>query len=436
MKMEGKKIVIIGGKRSGMALARLVVALRGKAGISEQGTQEALAKEFRDWAVHHHVALEFNGHTRGFVEDGDLIVLSPGVRIDTLPVQWAKNKGIPVLGEIEFAAQFCSKPIIAVTGSNGKTTVCTLIKEVLEHAGRKACLCGNIGHPFSEYVLDLDQKDYVVLEISSFQLESVLDPSSTLRTHPDCDHRVKGFKPHIAVILNFSQNHLDRHQDLQEYLGAKKRIFLNQDKDDFAVLNYGDPQLKALASCVKSQVVYFNVPSDSPESVNPNHLAVLAVGRILGVSDGCCREVFQRFKGVEHRLEKVRCLDGIDFINDSKATTVEAAGWALKNLNQPVVLICGGRDKNVDFSVLIGPIREKVKKIYAIGEARAKIRRAFGTVSSFEECEGLEEAVNKARQSASRGDCVLLSPMCASFDMFKDFEHRGRVFKEIVNRLK
>ena len=431
MDIAGKKIVIIGAKRSGMALARLVTSLNGKAGISEQGPGDCVTQEFKDWAFDHDIASEFNGHTQEFVEEGDLVVLSPGVRFDAPPVGWARDKEIPVLGEIEFAAQFCTKPIIAVTGSNGKTTVSTLIKDILQRGGHRVCLCGNIGFPFSEFVLDLDDKDYVVLEISSFQLESVLDPDSPLRS----GQSVQGFKPYIAVILNFSQNHLDRHKDLQEYLEAKKKVFLNQGQDDFVVLNYNDLQLKKLASEARSRVVYFDSPSEERKSSNPNYSAVLEVGKILGVDEESCREVFQEFRGIEHRLEKVRDLDGIDFINDSKATTVEAARWALRNIDRPIVMICGGKDKNIDFSVLTEPVQQKVKKIYAIGEARQKIRQAFDAVTGFEECEGLEEAVVKARKNASEGDCVLLSPMCASFDMFTDFEHRGRVFKEIVHRL-
>jgi len=436
MNMRDKKIVIIGARRSGMALARLVTSLNGKAGISEQGPESCLTQEFRDWAFEQNIASEFNGHTQQFVEDGDLVILSPGVAFDAAPVVWARGKGIPVLGEVEFAAQFCVKPIIAVTGSNGKTTVATLIRDILVKAGHQVCLCGNVGFPFSGFVLDLDDKDFVVLEISSFQLESVLDPSSSFRTHSDRDLRIEGFKPHIAVILNFSQNHLDRHKDLEEYLEAKKKIFLNQEPDDFAVLNYNDPQLKDLASEVRSQVVYFNSPSDNEKCANPNHAAVVKVGGILGINEERCREVFQEFRGVEHRLEKVRSLDGIDFINDSKATTVEAARWALRNIDQPVVMICGGRDKNIDFSVLAESVQQKVKKMYVIGEARQKIRQVFDALTGFGECEVLEEAVIKSRQSASEGDCVLLSPMCASFDMFSDFEQRGRMFKEIVSRLK
>jgi len=247
---------------------------------------------------------------------------------------------------------------------------------------------------------------------------------------------IRGFKPYIAVLLNFSQNHLDRHKDLEEYLEAKKRIFLNQEPDDFIVLNDKDPQVRGLSSQVKSRVIYFNSDSirDS-DFTNPNYLAVLEVARVLGIDDDSCRKVFEEFEGVEHRLEKVRCLNGVDFINDSKATTAEAARWALENIDRPIVMICGGRDKNIDFSVLAESVQQKVKKMLVIGEARAKIRQAFDGLIGLEECEGLEEAVTKAKQAASEGDCVLLSPMCASFDMFADFEERGQVFKEIVNKL-
>lgn len=437
MNITGKKVAIIGGQRSGMALARMVVRLNGQAGISEHGPEDSLSREFKDWASNHKVEVEYGGHTQNFITDSDFVVLSPGVRFDAPPVLWAKAENIPVLGEIEFAAQFCSKPIVAVTGSNGKTTVSTLITQVIRKAGYQACLCGNVGFPFSDFVLDLDDKDYVVLEISSFQLESVLDPSSPFRKSlPDGAGAMRGFKPRVAVILNFSQNHLDRHKDLNEYFEAKKRIFLNQEVQDFLVLNYQDPRLRSLSSETKSRAVFFNSPAEeNNDIVNPNFRAVLKVAQTLGIEERFCRDVFKEFGGVEHRLERVRHLDGVDFINDSKATTAQAALWALENIPKPIVMICGGRDKNIDFSVLAGPVRRKVKRMFVIGEARAKIRRAFDAVIDLEECEGLEEAVVKAKQSAASGDCVLLSPMCASFDMFKDYEERGRVFKEIVNRL-
>ena len=436
MDIQGKKVTIIGGMRSGMALARLVTDLNGAARISEKNGEESFPREFLDWAAGNGIAIETGGHSRAFIEESDLVVLSPGVWINALQVQWAKAKGILVLGEIEFAFQFCAKPVIAVTGSNGKTTVSTLIADMLRHAGYNARLCGNVGFPFSDFVLRLDAVDYVVLEVSSFQLESLLDPISDGRDHDPADMwHVKGFKPHIALILNFNENHLDRHKDLEEYLAAKKKIFLNQDEGDYLVLNEAQPEIRALASQAKSRAVYFKAPAGDPLITNPNYSAAMAVGKILNVSTKACQDVFKGFKGVEHRLERVRRFNGVEYINDSKATTAQSALWALENIRQPIVMICGGRDKNIEFSVLAGPVRQKVKKMLVIGEARAKIRRAFEGLVDLEECDGLEQAVGKARQSACEGDCVLLSPMCASFDMFKDFEERGRVFKDIVGRL-
>ena len=437
MDIAGKTVTIIGGQRSGMALARLVTDLKGAARISERGGEDGFSSDFKEWAAGHHVAIEYNGHTRDFIEHSDLVVLSPGVRIDAPPVQWAKAKGILVLGEIEFAAQFCARPIIAVTGSNGKTTVSTLITEILRRAGYNPRLCGNVGLPFSEFVLRLKDVDYIVLEVSSFQLESLLDPSSEFQRLAVSDPlHVDGFKPRIAVILNLNDNHLDRHRDMEEYFNAKKRIFLNQDSADHIVLNGDQPQIRELSLQARSRAVYFNARSTDPLVKNPNYAAALEVGKILNIREQICREAFIEFKGVEHRLEKVRRLRGVDYINDSKATTAQAALWALENIEQPILMICGGRDKNIDFSVLVEPVQQRVKKMYVIGEARAKIRQAFDDLVNLEECEGLEEAVRKAARNASEGDCVLLSPMCASFDMFRDFEERGRVFKDIVNKLR
>lgn len=428
MNIEGKKITVVGAKRSGMALARLIVRLKGLARISDQGSEDALPEDFRNWAGSNNVAFEFGGHSEAFIADSDMIVLSPGVSYFSECAEWAKGARIPVVGEIEFAAQYCPCPIIAVTGSNGKTTVSTLISKVLEQAGKANRLCGNVGSPFSDYVLDLQGTEYVVLEVSSFQMESVHDNAAL--GDSEAALGLKGFKPAVAIILNFSQNHLDRHKDMDEYFGAKKRIAINQDEGDYLVLNAKDDISKTISA--NAQVVHFN---QGDHDANPNHSAVLSVAHILGIDPSLCQQVFSEFEGVEHRLEKVRMLDGVEFINDSKATTAQSALWALNSINRPVVMICGGRDKNIDFSILSDAVRAKVKHMYVIGEARPKIREAFGDVIDLDECDGLEEAVEKAKSCASQGDCVLLSPMCASFDMFTDFEERGKVFKSLVNEL-
>ena len=435
--ISGRKVTIVGGKRSGMALAKLVVRQKGNAKVSEHGPEDSLSLEFKTWAKQNGVSLEFNAHTQSFIEDSDMVVLSPGVRFDAPPVQWAKAKGILILGEIEFAYQFCRKPVIAVTGSNGKTTTVNLIANVLREAGYGACLCGNVGTPFSQSVLDLADVDYVLLEISSFQLESLVHPKSPFRRSQNKNLQVQGFKPFIGIILNFSQNHLDRHKDLQEYLDAKKNLFLNQGPNEYALLNDQSSYLRDIAKDLKSQVIFFN---DSKSSLlgdikNPNHMAVMAAARILGIKSNICRKIFLEFKGVEHRLELVRSLDGVDFINDSKATTAEAGRWALSNIDKPILMICGGKDKNIDFSVLRNIVKEKVKKMFVIGEAKAKLHQTFEGCVAIEECDNLEKAVSGARIAAHRGDCVLLTPMCASFDMFRDYEHRGKAYKDIVKAL-
>jgi UDP-N-acetylmuramoylalanine--D-glutamate ligase len=355
------------------------------------------------------------------------VVLSPGVRLNAEPVLWAREAGIEVMGEVEFAFRLCPCPIVAVTGSNGKTTTSTVIAEIIKKAGRRVCLCGNIGSPFSKYVLDLKPEDIVVLEVSSFQLES----TST-------------FKPHVAVWTNFSQNHLDRHKDMDEYFQAKCKMLANQETQDFAVLNFQEPAHRKIAEGLKAKVLFFNedspsrtLPARGRERIdNPNYLAAMEAARALGISDDVCLKVFAEFKGVEHRLEFVRGINGVDFINDSKSTTVEAGRWALERAQKPVVMICGGLDKHLDYARLRTLVGQRVKCMMAIGQARAIMKATFEDLIKVETFTSLEEAVKAARGAAGSGECVLFSPMCASFDMFKDYEDRGRVFKEIVNNLK
>jgi len=414
--LKGKRVTVIGAASSGIAAANLVADLGGIAKISESGPEEKVSKDLQD--LHPQVVREFGGHTRAFIEDSDYVVLSPGVRQDTEAVGWALARQIPVVGEIELGFLFCRAPIIAVTGSNGKTTVSTLIAEVLKKSGRRVCLCGNIGSPLTKHVLGLTEEDIVVLEVSSFQLESTVQ-----------------FRPHVAVLLNFSENHLDRHKDLDEYFEAKCRIFVNQTAEDFAILNAENPRIKALAGSIQAKVSFFNTPDKLKLNANPNYLAVLDVARVLNIPSSVCEDVFKNFKGVEHRMEWVRTLDGVDYINDSKSTTAEATRWALERTTKPVWMICGGRDKNIDFSVLKDVVGKKVKTILAIGEAKEKIYRIFSDTVPVELCLSLEDAVGRARQNAVSGECVVISPMCASFDMFKNFEHRGKVFKDIVHQL-
>jgi len=419
--LKHKKVTIIGAARSGIAVADAVLRLGGIAKISESKPIEELShvldSRFRG-NDKENIVIEARGHTQAFIQDSDYVVLSPGVRLDALPVQWAKERGIEVMGEVEFAFRLCPCPVVAVTGSNGKTTTSTVIAEILKRAGRHVCLCGNIGSPFSKHVLDLKSTDTVVLEISSFQLESTVH-----------------FKPHVAVWTNFSQNHLDRHRDLEEYFQAKRKIFANQETQDFAVLNFLDPRHRKLAEQLKAKLLFFNTLDKPMGMDNPNYLAAMQAANALGISENICFKTFLTFKGVEHRLEFVRDLGGIDFINDSKSTTVEAGRWALERSRKPMVMICGGLDKHLDYSPLKSLVAQKVKHMIAIGQAREIMKSTFGDVVAVDTFTSLEEAVKAARGIAKSGECVLLSPMCASFDMFKDYEHRGRCFKDIVNSL-
>ncbi len=418
---KGKKVTVVGLARSGQAAAALLDKVGARVKISEKAPMESFPPEFQNWLKEKKISCEFQGHSQGFVEDSDLVVVSPGVRVDAPPLVWARGKGIPVWSEIELSSRLCPCPMIAVTGSNGKTTTVTLITEVLKAAGKNARLCGNVGFPFAQYVLDLSPRDYAVLEISSFQLETIAS-----------------FKPHVAVWTNFGQNHLDRHKDLDEYFQAKKRIFLNQDANDFAVLNARDQMVAALAGELKAKVFLFDYPGHSQEESikNPNYLATAQVAKILGVPREVYQKVFAEFRGVEHRLERVRTLEGVVYINDSKDTTVESGRWALQNLDVPIVMICGGRDKNLDYTVLRDLAKKKVKAMVVIGEAREKLKKAFtGFVRVEDGGTDLGAAVDLARKLARPGDCVVLSPMCASFDMFKNYEERGRIFKKIVQDL-
>ena len=410
---RNKKITVVGLARSGLACANLLYGLGAEVSVTD--SQNALQTRKNSLLLKSAgINRELGRHTRDFIKGRDLIVISPGVADTAKPLAWAKKSGIPVISEIELGWLLCPAKVIAVTGSSGKTTVTTLIGLILKAAGKKAFVCGNIGNPFTGEVKKMKPADFVVLEVSSFQLE-----------------KIRTFKPKIAVITNLSKNHLDRYPGMKEYILAKKRISLNQDKRDFLVLNPEDKQLIKMGRQARAQVKFFK----SEPGLNPNQSAVLAVGSILGISRKTCLKVFKNFKGLEHRMEEVANIRGVRFINDSKATTVESTIWALRNIASPVILIAGGKDKGVDYRALLDSARNKVREVILIGQAREKIKSAFQGKLKISFSATLEQAVGSAFGKADRGDCVLLSPMCSSFDMFSDYEHRGRVFKKTVLKL-
>lgn len=408
---KDKKVTIIGLARSGLSCARLLHQLGAHTSVSDCNDSAALRAAAADVRARG-IPVELGRHSRGAIESAEMIIVSPGVPLNAEPVVWAQEKGVPVISEVEAGWLLCPATVIAVTGSSGKTTVTTLIGAVIEAAGiGKTHICGNIGTPFTGVVAGMNAGDFVSLEISSFQLE-----------------RIRSLRPSIAVMLNFSRNHLDRHRDMREYLDAKKRIFMNQSPEDFLVVNEEDDILREAVRGARSRVVYFKRSGE----FDPNQAAVAAVALILGIAPDVCRSVFRRFRGLPHRMERVATVRGVCFINDSKATLAESAVWALSAIRGFVILIAGGRHKGVDYRRIIDAASGKIKRVVLIGEAKGLIRAALENDLPVEDALTLEDAVAAAFRAASAADTVLFSPMCSSFDMFSDYEERGGEFKRIV----
>ncbi|MCX5707358.1 MAG: UDP-N-acetylmuramoyl-L-alanine--D-glutamate ligase [Candidatus Omnitrophica bacterium] len=407
---KNKKIVIAGLARSGLACANLLFDLGSKVSVTDNQDNPITQSNARQ-VKSKEIKIEIGEHTRGFIEGNHLLTLSPGVPKEALPVIWAQELNIPIISEIELAWRLCSGTVIAITGTNGKTTVTTLIGKILEAAGKRSFTLGNIGQPFSCQVSNIAENDFISLEVSSFQLEWI-----------------DTFKPKIAVVLNLSRNHLDRYASMEDYLTAKKRIFKNQDQSDYLVLNYDHPAIRVLAKESRAKVLYFRQEA----GFNPNQSAALSVASILGIDRKIVLNVFKEFKGVEHRMEEVAQVGGVKFINDSKSTTIDATIWALNNLDCPVVLIAGGREKGNDYSQILPLVRRKVKSAILIGEAKERIKAVFNGAISIDQAATLDEAVKKSFTVALPGECVLFSPMCKSFDMFLNYEERGKSFKNIV----
>ncbi|MFA5339686.1 MAG: UDP-N-acetylmuramoyl-L-alanine--D-glutamate ligase [Candidatus Omnitrophota bacterium] len=445
---RGKKVTVAGLAKSGMAAAFLLKRLGAKVWATDSGDSQKLreAKGLLEWKG---IIVELGRHTPEFTEGKDLIVISPGVPEDSQVLKWAAEYKVPVIGEIELGYLCCKAPVVAVTGTNGKSTTTTLIGEILKKGGKRAVVCGNIGNPFCGEIAKVKKNSVVVLEASSFQLESI-----------------KTFRPHVAVVLNISQNHFDRHPDLRSYINAKARILGNQEKGDWAVLNYDDPLVRKLKAGTKAKAIFFSRKNKKaaaffedgsvfigrggkPQRICgaaelkikgthniENVLACLCVASIFGISPKKIKEALVGFKGLEHRFEHVKTVGGVEFINDSKGTTVLATMMALESCVKPVILIAGGHDKGSDFRKARRVVGAKVKKLVLIGEAKEKIKDHLSGAAPHIFAETMEDAVRKSFGEAEAGDLVLLSPMCASFDMFRNFEERGRVFKEIVRALK
>ena len=425
---EGRRVTVVGLGRSGFAAAQLLCRLGCRVRVTDaRATEELRAAEalLRSSGVEE---IELGGHSEPFVDQAELLVVSPGVPDMTGPIPWALARSIPVISEIELAFHFCPSPIIAVTGTNGKSTTVTLIANILKAGGRDAIACGNLGIPFASVLEGLTPQMTVVLEVSSFQLLW-------------CEQ----FRPHIGLLLNIGTNHLDRHQGREAYCAAKARLFRRQTPHDWAVLNGSDPNVLKLSESLRAKRVWFGENrSNSPErqlaeatrrSLTEGAQAVLQVSRLMGIADPLAWQVLRSFRGLEHRMEHVATIGGIRFVNDSKSTTPDSLLFALRQTPGEIVVILGGRDKGLDFQPLAEPLHQaRVKGAVLIGESRARLRPILNGSMTVVEQETLEGAVAAASALAEPGATVLFSPACASFDMFRDFEARGRAFKEIVNR--
>ncbi|MGB8988202.1 MAG: UDP-N-acetylmuramoyl-L-alanine--D-glutamate ligase [Candidatus Sulfotelmatobacter sp.] len=452
MDLKDKRVLVVGLGKSGVASALFLKAHGAQVTVSDTKSGDDLRNEIPT-LLDHGITVETGGHGERTFRGQDLIVVSPGVPVDAPPLVQARALGEMVIGEIELAAQFLPGPIVAITGSNGKTTTTTLTGEILAASGLPTLVGGNIGTPAISLAERGKPETVIVLEVSSFQLETI-----------------QSFHPKVAVVLNVTPDHLDRHRTLEAYVDAKARIFENQTSEDFAVLNADDPTCVVMAGRTQAQVFWFSrqkevkqgawvrdgaivfrdglgpektvqreimlvseIPLKGAHNLE-NVLAAVSAAMLMGCAPEKIREAVRDFKAVEHRLEYVATIRGVDYYNDSKATNVDATIKALESFPANIHLILGGKDKGSDYSVLNDLLRQRVKRVYTIGAAAAKIESQIKDLEVVR-AETLENALRKANAAAQPGDVVLLAPACASFDQFKNYEQRGQVFKEIVRGL-
>jgi len=452
MELDGKKTLVLGAGKSGVASARFLVGRGAKVALHDKKPIEEWTEAARS-LKNEKVGLLDGQIPSWLLDQIDLVIISPGVPTNTVPARYIDRKDGEVIGEVELAFRFTKGRIVGITGSNGKTTTTTLIGEILKNAGIETQIGGNIGTPLLDLAETSTDETWTVCELSSFQLETIVD-----------------FRPHVAVALNVTPNHLDRYNFFSDYAAAKHRLLMNQTAEDVAVLNADDEITASWANGLRAKVVMFSVKkelenglflrgrglscrTDGAEKVLTtrseiflrglhnveNVLASLAVGMACGVSPDSMRGTVKNFKGVEHRIEFVAEIEGVSFYNDSKATSVDAALKALEALSESdgkTVLILGGRGKNAPYSPLIELIEKSVRKLILIGEDADNIESQLKNHVEIVRADSMQEAVKKGFENAEKNDAVLLAPACASFDMFKSFEERGAVFKSQVSGLK
>lgn len=452
MDVKGKNVVVIGMARSGAASAVLLAQKGARVTVNDRRTLEEMRQETGAFAAYPQIRVIGGGHPEEIVDRGvDLVVKNPGVPLHLPPLKKAMDLGIPVITEVELAYWYLAAPMVCITGTNGKTTTTSLVGEIYKATGRKTFVAGNIGIPLSAVVTEAGEQDVVVAELSSFQLEGILR-----------------FRPKLSAILNITPDHMDRHGSMEAYIEAKARIFANQGAEDATVLNADDPEAYGLRGRPACPVYLFSrkrevdsgafVREDKvimryggreesicrvgdiaiPGNHNlENALAAVLLARLGGVPVEIVARTLKHFPGVAHRLERAGRVAGIDFINDSKGTNSDAAIKALEAFARPIVLIAGGYDKGGTFEELAQAVKQHARHTVLIGQVARRMAEAFDKAgyNSYDFAATLEDAVQTAFQAAASGDVVLLSPACASWDMFRDYEERGERFKEAVREL-
>jgi UDP-N-acetylmuramoylalanine--D-glutamate ligase len=447
MELKGKKVLVVGLGKSGLAAALFLRRQGAQVTVSDLRSAEALSKEIPS-LLEAGILVEAGGHGLLTFRRQDLIVVSPGVPLNTPELVQVRNLGLPIIGELELAARFLKGNVLAITGSNGKTTTTTLCGDIFSAAGLPTLVAGNIGLPVIDTVDHSAANAWSVLEVSSFQLETT-----------------DSFHPRIAMILNITPDHLDRHGTFANYVAAKERIFASQGPDDALILNGDDPVVQQSASRTKSRVFWFSrskivragtflqdgmvmyraseqskpvtimslkeIPLKGEHNVE-NVLAAVCAACVAEIPAEVIARAVAAFHAVEHRLEFVACLHGVDYYNDSKATNVDATAKAIASFPGNIHLILGGKDKDSDYSQLNALLKARVKVVYTIGAAAEKIERQIAGATRVLHVGTLAAAVDRAASEAVAGDVVLLAPACSSFDQFENYEHRGRAFKEAV----
>jgi UDP-N-acetylmuramoylalanine--D-glutamate ligase len=444
MDLEGKRVLVAGAGKTGISTARFLLGKNAQVTVSDSNLNAVIPEDL----IKSNVNITTGPHENSTFTDQDLIIISPGIPLTIEPIVKAKSKGVEIISEIELAYLFTETPIIAITGTNGKTTTTTLLQHMFETSEKKVFTGGNIGTPLIEYVSGNQDADYIIAEISSFQLEAI-----------------NKFRPYISILLNITEDHLDRYDSFDDYAAAKKNIFANQKDTEFAIINIEDKLAAKMSEDIKANVLFFSTKNEiengayykdgfhffkgsekirideegvtlQGEHNRENILAALSAAGICNLSYENLTKALHTFKGLPHRMEFVDCINGINFFNDSKATNVGACLKSISSIKPPIILIAGGKDKGGSYLPLINEINKNVQEIILVGEAQNRIKKELAATVPMTSAITLEKAVTEAFSKAKEGCSILLSPACSSFDMFDSYVHRGNVFKTAIEELR